>query len=173
MDFSFELDGVDETTGMLERIRNLNRLSRQMKIVTLRLQKRLKKYPSVNRRTRASVYGVQPLTGMINGHSVTFMSSFKTFKQHCWFYATLRDNPGQFPYRRTKHLGQAWTEKVQFIAGGVEGIVGNITPYGPLVQDRDQQAEFHKGEWDTAQDILDEMSDEIFSTLGEAFAAEA
>src|ERR1051326_6773624 len=54
---------------------------------------------------------------------------------------------GKIPYQRTGTLGRKWTSTVHPIAGGIEGVVGNDTPYGPFVQGGSTQAAYHRGVW--------------------------
>lgn len=151
MDFQFELDGVNEATGALERIRNLKRLARQMEIAVKDVQFALKIYPP-----------------QIRGMHVMFVSE----KQRRYFFAALADGTIQVPYRRTRTLGRRWTTKVEFVNGGVVGTIGNVTPYAPLVQSRTEQAGIHYMHWQTAEDTLDVMQNDIFETLAEAFTVE-
>jgi len=152
MDFKFEFDGVTEATGALERIRNLKRLAGQMEIAVKQLQFVLKYYPPVDRDLHIT---------------------FKSDKQRKYFFWALRTGKIQVPYRRTRTLGRKWTTKVEFISGGVVGTIGNATPYGPYVQSRADQAQVHAGRWGTAEDALENLQDQIYTTLGEAFTVEA
>lgn len=59
-------------------------------------------------------------------------------------------------YQRTYNLKNSWQETV--ITSGTTTI-GNLfssIPYGPLVQDRENQAGIHQGRWQTIQDVLEE-----------------
>lgn len=148
MDFQFELDGVDATTGALERIRNLKRLAGQMEKAVKDLQFLMKYYPP-----RATNLHVE----------------FTSEKQRRYFFAALHDGSIKVPYRRTRTLGRQWTTKVEYINGGVVGTVGTITPYAPYVQGREKQSLMHAGRWATAEETLDTMAADIFETLSEAF----
>ena len=53
------------------------------------------------------------------------------------------------------------------------GTIRNATPYGPYVQSRADQAQIHAGRWGTAEDALENLQDQIYTTLGEAFTVEA
>jgi len=71
--------------------------------------------------------------------------------------ADMADYPPQRPgsaYRRTGTLGRTWTTEVTDVNSGVEGKVGNMTEYAPLVQSRQFQAAVHRGRWQTEQDVL-------------------
>jgi hypothetical protein len=78
---------------------------------------------------------------------------FKTDKSRHWFFAALRRGEIQVPYRRTKKLGQAWTVRLQ---RWHTAIISNKMPYARYVQDEDDQSEYHKGNWSTAQANLRE-----------------
>lgn len=64
-------------------------------------------------------------------------------------------------YRRTQTLGRRWTHRVMQSLFSVSAIIGNNTPYGPLVQGAETQAEIHKGRWQTDEQVLGESADEI------------
>jgi hypothetical protein len=151
VDFKFEFDGVKETTGALERIRNLKRLHAQMIKAVLMLQYVLKYYPPRDKNLHIE---------------------FKTEKQRRFFFWALRTGKIEVPYRRTRTLGRKWTTKVEYINGGVVGTIGNATPYAPYVQSRADQAKIHAGHWGTAEDALENLHDQIYETLGEAFKVE-
>jgi hypothetical protein len=58
-------------------------------------------------------------------------------------------------YRRTGTLGRTWTTKVENIPGGVQGKVGNVTEYAPLVQSEQFQSAVHRGRWtNTDEQVL-------------------
>lgn len=60
-------------------------------------------------------------------------------------------------YVRTGTLGRRWvTEPVKHIAEGLQGTIGNNTPYGPWVQSSAFQAYMHRGRWQTDQDVVRE-----------------
>jgi hypothetical protein len=64
-------------------------------------------------------------------------------------------------------LGRSWTEAVD--PAGKWAQVGTKASYAPLVQDRDEQAAFHKDRgWLTAQDVLDDNTDDIVGKIADA-----
>lgn len=71
------------------------------------------------------------------------------------FFALLR--AGLIKGKRTGSLGRRWTIKIDRIADGLEGRVGNNTSYGPFVQSKRFQARFHQGRWKTDQQVVDEL----------------
>lgn len=76
--------------------------------------------------------------------------------------------PENSSYRRTMTLFRRWTVKF----GPFTATIGNNTPYGPFVQDREKQAGVHQGRWQTTQDVTDEY-DPIVSKLLEDTARKA
>lgn len=64
------------------------------------------------------------------------------------------------PYRRTGTLGRRWTIRVQPMVGGARGVMGNVTPYAPLVQGA-EQAGIHRGNWRTVEQVVREEEQAI------------
>ena len=73
----------------------------------------------------------------------------------------LKVYPPQRPtsYIRTMRLGRSWTSRVE--KGGLRGVVGNNTKYGPYVQSAEKQAWMHKGHWQTDEDVVESVKDAI------------
>jgi len=69
--------------------------------------------------------------------------------------------PPRSTYRRTGTLGRRWTVKVIRTANGVQGRVGNNTIYAPLVQSRRFQTRVHRGRWQTAEDVVEQLESTI------------
>ena len=92
------------------------------------------------------------------------------------FFGKMRHGTIQFPYRRgasagSKALGRSWT--VDYKNGGFTAIVGNDASYGPLVQDRDRQAQYHKTTgWVTAQDVEENETGTVDQFVTEAVQIE-
>ena len=84
---------------------------------------------------------------------------FKTDRQRRYFFWALREGLITIPYRRTGTLGRKWTHRVE--RGGRRGVVGNNTAYGPLVQSGDQQAGYHRGTWQTDQEVADREAGQV------------
>ncbi len=69
----------------------------------------------------------------------------------------MADYPQQRPgssYVRTGTLGRTWTTEVTEMGNGVQGKVGNVTEYAPLVQSKRFQSLIHRGRWQTDEDVL-------------------
>lgn len=79
---------------------------------------------------------------------------FKSDKQRRWFFWALRSGQIDVPYRRTGTLGKSWTTDVRVTSENIRGVLGNVRPYAPYVQDEERQAQMHKGHWPTVQMLL-------------------
>ena len=85
--------------------------------------------------------------------------SFKGFvsdKQRRWFFAALRRGDITVPYARTGTLGRRWTTNVAVSLDGLVGTIGNNTDYAPFVQSSGEQAQIHRGRWETIDKVLDD-----------------
>ena len=83
--------------------------------------------------------------------------------------ASYPSQPAGSTYRRTGTLGRLWTSaKPSWAAkpSGFIGTLGNATSYGPYVQG-DEQARGN-AHWDTAADVLDGHTAEIFGIFEDA-----
>jgi hypothetical protein len=82
--------------------------------------------------------------------------------------------PAESTYRRTGTLGRLWTQARPVVAGVqgalVQGRIGNRTPYGPYVQDPAQQAWFHRGRWQTTEDVVRDEAGAVEQLLAQAGA---
>ena len=59
-------------------------------------------------------------------------------------------------------LGRSWTTQVKTLTNGIVGVVGTRASYARVVQDRDQQADYHAARgWPTAQGVLEEKTPKI------------
>ena len=78
--------------------------------------------------------------------------------------------PPNSTYRRTGKLGGSWTQKVT--RGGRQGgwvaQIGTRLNYAPYVQDATEQAEIHRGRWQTVQSVAADKRDEIFNFVKRA-----
>ena len=83
----------------------------------------------------------------------TRKQKFKTLKSQGWFFANLRAGNIRVPYARTDNLGRKWTQR-SIRWNEVE--VGNNTPYARVVQEREDQSNYHKGNWRTTDDIAEQ-----------------
>ena len=79
---------------------------------------------------------------------------FQSEKQRRWFFWALRTGEIEVPYRRTGTLGKSWTTDVRATSDSIRGVLGNVRPYAPYVQDEELQAQMHKGHWPTVQMLL-------------------
>lgn len=88
---------------------------------------------------------------------------WKSAKQRRWFFANLRKGNIRVPYvrRHSGGLAGAWTEKVQVRGMTLVGIVGNRISYGPYVMHPQKQAEYHRGNWPTTDDITKKVAPTI------------
>ena len=86
--------------------------------------------------------------------------------------ARMADYPTQrtgSTYVRTGTLGRRWTTKVTKLPEGVEGRVGNVTVYGPLVQSGMFQTKVHKRTgWQTDVQVMNEEAPAIIRDFEKA-----
>jgi len=94
--------------------------------------------------------------------------------------AVLRIHDRMFPYppppprstyvrKVSGGLQGKWTTKVTKLPDGVEGRVGNVTVYGPLVQSKQFQTRTHKRTgWQTDVQVMDEESPAIIHDFEKA-----
>jgi hypothetical protein len=72
--------------------------------------------------------------------------------------------PANSSYQRTGTLRHRWTYAVD--DDGSDAVIGNFTPYAPLVQGRESQTWFHKRTgWQTAENLLDGKKEDIVKVL--------
>ncbi|MGQ9491727.1 MAG: hypothetical protein ACUVS6_13725 [Anaerolineae bacterium] len=134
MDMAIEVKGIEQLTAKLGRLAAFNLLRPAMHDSLNTLWGDLAQYPR------------PPERGAFTG--------FKSDKQRRWFFAALRQGLIQVPYVRTGTLGRSWTQRIDLTADGMVGRVGTNIAYAPFVQDRERQAEIHRGRWQTVQDVL-------------------
>ena len=79
---------------------------------------------------------------------------------------------GETDYRRTGTLGRTWISAGRVVEGrrlhNLVGRVGNATPYGRYVQDPDRQARWHRGVWQTTEEIVKANREAIDDLLSQA-----
>lgn len=76
--------------------------------------------------------------------------------------------PPDSTYIRTGTLGRLWTSEPPTITGNersIIGYIGNKTPYGPYVQDEVDQANVHRGRWQTNEQVVKASMPEIEQLL--------
>lgn len=95
---------------------------------------------------------------------------FKSSKQRRWFFWAMQNGKITVPYRRTGTLGKSWTTEVHSLASDLQGIVGNVRPYAPYVQDDERQAAIHKGRWGTVQDAVRRKANEVINLFKQEIA---
>lgn len=81
------------------------------------------------------------------------------------------DKPAGSTYRRTKTLGRLWTTaqpQVTVMGHVLDARIGNKTPYGPYVQDPDEQAWMHVGRWQTTHDVAAAHAGEVSHLVAQA-----
>jgi hypothetical protein len=96
---------------------------------------------------------------------------FRSDQQRRGFFYHLRHGHIEVPYQRgsspgSKNLKQLWTVAR---TGTLRIEIGNLTPYGPLVQDRDAQTAYHRETgWKTAQDVAEQEESVVLDYVDEA-----
>ena len=76
--------------------------------------------------------------------------------------------PADSSYTRTGTLGKGWTKQVEPTVP--RATVGNITSYGPYVQDPDRQAWMHRGRWQTTLDVARRRTEDVKRLIEAALA---
>ena len=64
------------------------------------------------------------------------------------------DKNGKVKRLTSENLGKKWTTKVDRVAGGITGKVGNNVSYGPFVQSKQFQAKVHQGRWTNTDEVV-------------------
>jgi len=141
MTVSVKIEGMEPLTRKLHRLHSMEPVRAGLGEAGEHVKSRLAKYPPRRR---------GPLPG-----------GFKSDKQRRKVFALIRE--GEIPYRRgqssaSEDLGQRWNVRVS----GLTATVGNNASYGPLVQDRKQQAMYHRiTGWTTIQDVAEQEGPEV------------
>ena len=82
---------------------------------------------------------------------------FKSAQSRRFFFAALKRGEIEVPYRRggkgSQGLGRRWV--VNPTSSGAE--VTNSASYAALVQSKQEQAAYHRGNWQTDQDVATQM----------------
>lgn len=140
---SVRLEGDDELLRIAKELKSLKPLKLGLKRGGSFLKGRVAKYPPQRRRP------------------IQFASD--TQRRH--FFYLMRTKQIEVPYRRgispgSERHGQSWTIKVE--RGGLKVVVGSDTSYGPLLQDPDEQTEYHKeGGWKDVGQVAKDAEDDI------------
>ena len=138
---TIEIQGLDELVKKLDNLSQLKTVKAGIKSAAVYIQGVLKVYPHQKSIPLSAVGG------------------FKSDKQRRWFFANLKAGKIQVPYKRTKALGHRWTVKTQ--DQGFTAIVGNNTPYGPLVMGDKQTTMMRMIGWKTTETIASEETRKV------------
>ena len=134
------------------------------------LVKQLDKAPALVRRIAGDAIekGVHIIHGGVAKYPAQiapgWWAAHTTPKQRAYFFWALRQ--GLIKGSRTGTLGRRWTTKVD--RNRLEGRVGNVTKYARFVQDEERQAGFHRGRWQTAQDVAEKARPDIVRIFEQA-----
>jgi hypothetical protein len=88
---------------------------------------------------------------------------FKSSQSRKYFFAALRSGQITVPYRRT---GNAQESQVTATAQGVDVTVP--AKYSDLLRTKGKQADYHKGTWDTTEQIAKKIEDDTAELIGTA-----
>lgn len=137
------MEGQKEILAIAKEIQSLKPLKLGLKHGAAFLKGRIAKYPPVSRRTK----------------------NFVSDRQRRHFFYLMRTKKIEVPYRRgispgSERHGQSWTIKES--RGGLRQTIGSDTSYGPLLQDADEQSQFHRsGGWKTIQTVAEKSADDV------------
>lgn len=154
---SVTLTGLDELARKADSLADYDFIRAGVQAAAVQLAGALKTYPPARRITRASVYGKNVLSATSKkGKPYTIQSSFKTVKQHRWFFWALNRGLIQVPYVRgsspgSERLQAKWT--IQTGDNGFSAVVGNNVSYGPLVMGADQTLFMKAIGWERVETI--------------------
>ena len=142
---TIDLDGLDEVLARLERVGSLAPLRAGVAAAALQIKGYIARYPP--KRPREMRF---------------------TDRQRRFFFWALRQGIIEVPYQRgqspgSEDLSQRWTIKLR--QHGLTAIVGNNASYVRYVQDRDRQSSYHKGNWQTAQDVAERHAAEVTNII--------
>ena len=140
-----KIDGLDAIFKKLDSLGKPEVFKRPMRLSAERVQDRIAKYPLESAANRPP----GP-----NGYS--------------WYvrgYGT-RTRTGR-GYPTSKDLGPSWT--VKYSNGHRRAEIGNNASYGKYVQDKDEQAGWHKGRWHTIQDVVKKQTPAIIGFFKAAY----
>ena len=94
---------------------------------------------------------------------------FKTAKSRAFFFWALSKGMIEVPYRRGQSPGsqdhlQSWA--IKGMMGGLKQVIGSDTSYGPLLQDPNQQTDYHKKTgWKDTDTVVDEEEETVLKFL--------
>lgn len=136
-----KIRGLEELTAKLGKLEGLRAILPAMKAAAEHIQRKVKEYPPETEANSPS--------------------------QQRWYQRGYgpkwRTKSGAIHGSNTsKTLKHEWT--IGTTNGGLTQIVGNQVTYGPFVQDKEKQADFHKRRgWKTTEDVAEEEADTVMA----------
>lgn len=99
---------------------------------------------------------------------------FKTPRQARFVRFAVKTGIMEVPYRRTGHLGSAWSVKGPYRKGRQMRVEvyndPSLAPYARYVQSDAEQTEFHEeGGWKTPKQVIEKRADEIVRNITKVF----
>ena len=131
------IEGIEPLLKKITTLRQLRPVRAAIRSSALYVKGRVARYPPQR-------HGPQP---------------FETDRQRRGFFAKLRSGEIEVPYRRgispgSQALGRSWS--IGYRKSGLRAVLTNRAGYGPLVQDREKQAAYHKATgWPTTQGVME------------------
>lgn len=143
---TIKLEGIGPLDDLLKQIEQLTPVKAGIAESALLVKGRIATYPPVRR-------GPQP---------------FKTAKQQRYFFRALRKGEIEVPYRRggknSEALGRRWT--LAFENDGLSAVLGNNASYGPVVQSRPMQSNYHRATgWPVIEDVAEQSGAEVLAII--------
>lgn len=151
---SIEIKGLKEIREIFTSIKKLRYVRAALKTAASHIKYALQKYPT---------------------HSPRKMK-FVSERQRKYFFWAVNKGQITLPYRRgssptSRNLKQMWTVDIE--KDGMTAIIGNNTPYGPLVQGEGTQTRYHMYTgWKTTAQVENEERETVMNYLGAALAAD-
>jgi len=141
MTATITIHGIDKLVAKLGRLESVQLLRLPMHAATKLIYAEAIKYPGQTKKP----------------------FKFVSDKQRRYVIMAIRKGIIQVPYRRRKSSGLAgsWVERVEDHGDSLVGIVGSSISYGPFVMSPDNQAQYHQGNWQTTDDIVNTVANPI------------
>lgn len=172
MTTTIEIKGLDKLLRDLDPVRARRGMTTAMQGAVRIVQKDLKEYPPKSEanqpRTFNSAYS---LTGARGNRRLgrVIARAANSWYQRGYGTKWARKDGSIGGYASSKKLGGQWNVKVSAHGKVIEGIVGNLVPYGPFVQDKEQQAWYHaRRKWPTVQGVLENRTRQIMDFFEQA-----
>lgn len=153
---TLRIEGLDALLAKVDTLAKLEMVGGALLAGGAHISGAMQVYPPATRPTRASVYG----------------QAFQSDRQRRFFFAAMRKGLIQVPYRRgqspgSRNMKQGWT--VAASNNGLTVEIGNIAPYGPLVQGAGTQSRYMAAVgWRTEQAVLDREAPAVVELLHDA-----